>query len=62
MATIIAENDGKELFPMRYIADLFKNQTLQQLRINMMTQRIWPFGPTASKKKPSTPGVCPGTI
>lgn len=43
MATIIAENDGKELFPMRYIADLFKNQTLQQLRINMMTQRIWPF-------------------
>lgn len=43
MATIIAENDGKELFPMRYIADLFKNQTLQQLHINMMTQRIWPF-------------------
>lgn len=43
MATIIAGEDGKELFPMRYIADLFKQQTLQQLQINMMTQRIWPF-------------------
>ena len=43
MATIIAGNEGRELFPMRYIADLFKNQTLQQLEINMMTQRVWPF-------------------
>ena len=43
MATIIAGEEGKELFPMRYIADLFKQQTLQQLQINMMTQRIWPF-------------------
>lgn len=43
MATIIAGEEGKELFPMRYIADLFKDQTLQQLKINMMTQRIWPF-------------------
>jgi hypothetical protein len=42
MATIIAE-EGRALFPMRYVADLFKDQTLQQLKINMMTQRIWPF-------------------
>ena len=42
MATIIAE-EGRVLFPMRYVADLFKDQTLQQLKINMMTQRIWPF-------------------
>lgn len=43
MATVYSGSEGKELFPMRYIADLFKQQTLQQLRINMMTQRIWPF-------------------
>jgi len=45
MATIIAEDFGeaREVFPLRYIADLFKEQTLQQLKINMMTQRIWPF-------------------
>lgn len=45
MATVIASDFGKgrELFPMRYIADLFKQQTLQQLGINMMTQRIWPY-------------------
>ena len=43
MATVISGEDGKQLFPMRYIADLFKEQTLQQLQINMMTQRIWPF-------------------
>ena len=43
MATVIAGNEGRNLFPMRYIADLFKQQTLQQLQINMMTQRIWPY-------------------
>lgn len=43
MATVIAGNEGRKLFPMRYIADLFKQQTLQQLGINMMTQRIWPY-------------------
>ena len=45
MATVIAEDygEGRELFPMRYIADLFKEQTLKQLKINMMTQRVWPF-------------------
>ena len=43
MATVIAGNEGRKLFPMRYIADLFKQQTLQQLQINMMTQRIWPY-------------------
>ena len=43
MATVIAGNEGRKLFPMRYIADLFKEQTLRQLGINMMTQRIWPY-------------------
>lgn len=43
MATIIAGSEGRNLFPMRYIAGLFKEQTLQQLKINMITQRIWPF-------------------
>ena len=43
MATVIAGNEGRNLFPMRYIADLFKQQTLQQLQINMMTPRIWPY-------------------
>lgn len=49
MATVIAQDfadssqDEKALFPLRYIADLYKEQTLQQLQINMMTQRIWPF-------------------
>jgi len=43
MATVIAGNEGRKLFPMRYIADLFKQQTLSQLGINMMTQRIWPY-------------------
>lgn len=43
MATVIAGDEGRNLFPMRYIADLFKDQTLQQLQINMMTQRIWPY-------------------
>ena len=48
MATVIAGNEGRNLFPMRYIADLFKQQTLQQLQINMMTQRIYPFSPYPS--------------
>ena len=49
MATVIAQDfvdssqDEKALFPMRYIADLFKEQTLLQLKINLMTQRIWPY-------------------
>ena len=43
MATVIAGNEGRNLFPMRYIANLFKQQTLQQLQINMMTQRICPY-------------------
>ena len=37
--------DGKALFPLRYIAGLFMKQTLEQLEINMMTQRIYPFSP-----------------
>jgi len=42
MATIVAQ-EGRELFAMQYIAELFKQQTLQRLQINMMTQRVWPY-------------------
>ena len=34
--------DGRALMPMRYVAELFMNQTLAQLQNNLMTQRVWP--------------------
>ncbi len=34
--------DGKALLPLKYVANLFKEQTLDQLEINMMTQFVWP--------------------
>ena len=34
--------DGRALLPLRYVANLFKEQTLDQLEINMATQRVWP--------------------
>ena len=45
MAEAAYGRDGKALFPLRYIAGLFMKQTLEQLEINMMTQRIYPFSP-----------------
>ena len=45
MAEASYGRDGKALFPLRYIANLFMKQTLEQLEINMMTQRIYPFSP-----------------
>lgn len=45
MAEAAYGRDGKALFPLRYIANLFMKQTLEQLEINMMTQRIYPFSP-----------------
>lgn len=35
--------DGRALMPMRYVAELFKDQTLAQIKNNLMTQRIWPY-------------------
>lgn len=35
--------DGKALLPLRYVANMFKEQTLKQLVANMQTQRIWPY-------------------
>lgn len=35
--------DGSALYPLRFIANLFKKQTLEQLEINMMTQHVWPY-------------------
>ena len=48
MAEAAYGRDGKALFPLRYIANLFMKQTLEQLEINMMTQRIYPFSPYPS--------------
>ena len=47
MAEAAYGRDGKALFPLRYIANLFMKQTLEQLEINMMTQRIYFYGFTA---------------
>ena len=35
--------EGKALLPLRYVANLFKDQTIAQLQNNFMTQRIWPY-------------------
>lgn len=35
--------EGKALLPLRYVANLFKQQTLDQLEINMATQHVWPY-------------------
>ena len=45
MAEAAYGRDGKALFPLRYIANLFMEQTLEQLEINMMTQHVYPFSP-----------------
>ena len=42
MATLTVP-EGRALLPMKYVVGLFKKQTLEQLEINMMTQRIWPY-------------------
>ena len=34
--------NGKALLPLRYVADMFKTQLLQQLQSNMQTQRVFP--------------------
>ena len=35
--------DGKALLPLRYVTNMFKEQTLRQLKANMQTQRVWPY-------------------
>lgn len=35
--------DGKALLPLRYIAGLYKDQTIAQLKANMQTQRVYPY-------------------
>lgn len=35
--------DGKALLPLRYVANMFKEQTLKQLVSNMQTQRVFPY-------------------
>ena len=35
--------EGKALLPLRYVASMFKEQTLQQLEVNMQTQRVFPY-------------------
>ena len=48
MAQEISKSEWKSLYPLRYIANLFMQQTLEQLEINMMTQHIYPFSPYPS--------------
>lgn len=35
--------EGNALLPLRYVANMFKDQTLKQLIANMQTQRVWPY-------------------
>ena len=35
--------EGKALLPLRYVVDMFKDQTLAQLKANMQTQRVFPY-------------------
>lgn len=35
--------NGKALLPLRYVADMFKTQLLNQLQSNMQTQRVFPY-------------------
>ena len=35
--------EGNALLPLRYVANMFKEQTLKQLKANMQTQRVWPY-------------------
>ena len=35
--------NGKALLPLRYVANMFKEQTLAQLQANMQTQRVFPY-------------------
>ena len=43
MAGIGYGRDGKALLPLRYVANMFKEQTLNQLVSNMQTQRLFPY-------------------
>ena len=42
MADVGYGREHKALMPLKYVANLFKEQTLDQLEINMMTQFVWP--------------------
>lgn len=35
--------NGNALLPLRYVANMFKEQTLHQLEANMQTQRVFPY-------------------
>ncbi len=39
----MAKTYGNPLLPLRYIADMFKEQTLAALENNFITQRVWPY-------------------
>lgn len=42
MAEVGYGREHKALMPLKYVANLFKEQTIDQLEINMMTQHVWP--------------------
>lgn len=43
MAQEISKSEWKSLYPLRYIARLFKEQTISQLEVNMATQHVFPY-------------------
>lgn len=43
MVTFDEKPSSGALYPLRYVAEMFKDQTLVQIQQNLMTQRIWPY-------------------
>ena len=41
--TFTAKDDsGKAMYPLRYIANMFLEQTLKDIQLNLKTQHVWP--------------------
>lgn len=36
------DKNGKALYPLRYIANLFLTQTIDDIKLNLETQHVWP--------------------
>lgn len=36
------DDSGKALYPLRYIAKLFLSQTIDDIKLNLSTQHVWP--------------------
>ena len=38
----LKDEPGKRMYPLRYVAQMFMDQTLDDLRVNLQTQHVWP--------------------